>query len=84
LRKAWGTPIGLPATKWMLEIGARVLGTETELVLKSRRVIPGRLLQEGFSFRFPNWPQTAHDLCAEWKRKGRLAAAFDPQEDRRA
>jgi uncharacterized protein (TIGR01777 family) len=48
LRRAWGTRIGLPATRWMLEMGAFFLRTETELVLKSRRVVPGRLLQEGF------------------------------------
>ena len=64
LRQAWGTSIGLPATKWMLEIGARILKTETELILKSRRVFPGRLLQEGFTFEFPEWPAAARDLCA--------------------
>jgi uncharacterized protein (TIGR01777 family) len=69
LREAWGMPIGLPATKWMLEIGALAMRTETELVLKSRRVVPGILLQEGFSFGFPNWPQAAHDLCAAWKQQ---------------
>ena len=68
LREAWGTPIGLPAAKWMLEIGALALRTETELVLKSRRVVPGRLLQEGFSFQFPDWPEAARDLCAAWKQ----------------
>lgn len=40
LRKAWGANVGLPASKWMLEIGAFFLRTETELVLKSRRVVP--------------------------------------------
>jgi uncharacterized protein len=69
LRQAWGTSIGLPATKWMLEIGARILKTETELILKSRRVIPGRLLQGGFSFEFPQWPAAARGLCAEWKEQ---------------
>ncbi len=44
IRQAWGLPLGLPATKWMLEIGAALLGTETELILKSRRVVPTRLL----------------------------------------
>jgi len=67
LREAWGIPFGLPATKWMLEIGARLLGTETELVLKSRRVVPGRLLQEGFTFDLPAWPEAARDLCAAWR-----------------
>ena len=69
LRRAWGAPIGLPATKWMLEIGAFLLRTETELVLKSRRVIPGRLLQSGFAFQFPTWPEAARDLCARWKER---------------
>jgi uncharacterized protein len=63
LREAWGARIGLPAARWMLEIGARLMRTETELVLKSRRVVPGRLLQEGFTFEFPSWPEAARDLC---------------------
>ena len=68
LRQAWGTRIGLPATAWMLEIGAIVLRTETELILKSRRVVPGRLLESGFAFRFPGWREAAEDLCALWRR----------------
>ena len=68
---AWGTRIGLPATAWMLELGAIVLGTETELVLKSRRVIPGRLLQLGFSFHHPTWPEAARDLCDQWRQMRR-------------
>lgn len=67
LRQAWGTKIGLPATKWMLEIGALLMGSESELVLKSRRVVPGRLLKEGFSFQFPEWSEAAWDLCREWR-----------------
>ena len=63
LRRAWGTPIGLPATKWMLEVGAILLGTESELILKSRRVIPGRLLEQGFAFKFPDWLTAARELC---------------------
>jgi uncharacterized protein (TIGR01777 family) len=68
LRKAWGIRFGLPAPAWMLEIGAVFLRTETELILKSRRVVPGRLLQQGFSFEFPSWPEAARDLCASWRR----------------
>jgi uncharacterized protein (TIGR01777 family) len=67
LRRAWGTTIGLPSSKWMLEIGAVILRTETELILKSRRVIPGRLLREGFSFVYPDWPGAARELCKEWR-----------------
>ncbi|MBL1215923.1 MAG: TIGR01777 family protein [Planctomycetes bacterium] len=69
IRKAWGMPIGLPATKWMLELGAVLMRTETELVLKSRRVVPRRLLESGFAFDFPRWPDAADDLC----RKRRAA-----------
>jgi NAD dependent epimerase/dehydratase family enzyme len=68
LREAWGIRVGLPATEWMLEIGARVLQTETELILKSRRVVPIRLLQSGFSFEFPTWPEAARDLCRQWRK----------------
>jgi uncharacterized protein len=67
LRHAWGTRIGLPATKWMLETGAIFLRTETELVLKSRRVTPLRLLQDGFQFQFPQWPVAAQDLVSRWR-----------------
>ncbi len=63
LRKACGVRIGLPATKWMLEIGAIFMSTETELILKSRRVIPGRLAASGFEFKFPTWLDAAQDLC---------------------
>lgn len=71
LRQAWGIRFGLPARQWMLEIGAFFLQTESELILKSRRVIPGRLLQGGFQFQFPDWPAAARDLCRRWG-KGRL------------
>jgi hypothetical protein len=67
LREAWGAKIGLPATEWMLEIGAVFLRTETELILKSRRVVPGRLLARDFQFNFPDWPVAARDLVARWK-----------------
>ncbi len=70
LRAAWGIKFGLPATAWMLEVGARVLGTETELILKSRRVVPGRLLAGGFTFEYPEWGGAARELCGRW-REGR-------------
>ncbi len=69
-RDAWGTKIGLPATKLMLEIGAIFMRTETELILKSRRVVPTRLLQSGFKFEFPNWEEAARDLCEKSRRIG--------------
>jgi hypothetical protein len=55
------------ATLWMLEIGAVFMQTETELMLKSRRVVSGRLLDHGFVFRYPLWADAALDLCRQWK-----------------
>ncbi len=69
LRKAWGIKFGLPATEWMLELGAFVLRSETELMLKSRRVIPPRLLNSGFTFQFPTWAEAANDLCKRWRER---------------
>jgi len=67
LREAWGIRLGLPAAEWMLAIGAVIMKTETELILKSRRVVPGRLIEEGFEFQFPGWPDAARDLCRRWR-----------------
>jgi uncharacterized protein len=67
MRRAWGMPIGLPAMKWMLEIGAWVMRTDTELVLKSRRVIPGRLLEQGFAFEYSDWDEAVKDLVTRWR-----------------
>jgi len=53
IRKVYGMPVGLPAPKWLLEIGSVVIGTETELILKSRWVLPKRLLNSGFEFEYP-------------------------------
>ena len=69
LRKAWGTPIGLPSPKWLIEIGCFLMQTESELVLKSRCVVPGRLDQAGFQFRFLDWPEAAINLVQQWRRK---------------
>jgi uncharacterized protein (TIGR01777 family) len=69
LREACGMPFGLPAPDWMLEIGAAFMRTETELILKSRRVVPSKLLEHGFTFRFPNWDTAASDLCRESKAR---------------
>lgn len=64
LRRAWGRRPGLPATRAMAEVGAWVLRTDTELLLKSRRVVPGRLLDAGFRFEHPEWREAAADLVA--------------------
>jgi uncharacterized protein (TIGR01777 family) len=77
LREACGVSFGLPASKWLLEIGAVFLRTETELILKSRRVVPTRLVEHGFEFRFPAWGDAARDLCHQWTmtREARSPAA---------
>ena len=67
LRRAWGTAIGLPSTTWLLAIAAVFMQTETELILKSRRVVPARLLQQGFSFTYPDWSDAACELCQRWR-----------------
>jgi NAD dependent epimerase/dehydratase family enzyme len=51
----------------MLEIGTWAMRTESELVLKSRRVGPGKLIASGFRFEFPTWPEAAKDLCHRWR-----------------
>lgn len=66
LREVAGVPFGLPATRWMLELGAILMRTETELILKSRRVVPGVLLDAGYRFRFPVWTNAAKDLYERW------------------
>lgn len=67
LREAWGIRFGLPTSEWMLEIGTRLMRTESELVLKSRRVIPGRLVAAGFRFLYPEWSAAARDLAGRWR-----------------
>lgn len=75
LREAAGVSFGLPASAWMLEIGAVFMHTETELILKSRRVVPKRLLDAGFTFRFPDWTEAARDLCDRWRQSEKLSVA---------
>lgn len=68
LRSAWGTRIGLPAPRLILKIGTALMRTESELVLKSRRVVPARLLADGFKFEYPEWRAAAVELCARWQQ----------------
>ncbi|HEX3129322.1 MAG TPA: TIGR01777 family oxidoreductase [Thermoanaerobaculia bacterium] len=67
LRQAWGVPFGLSGTKWMMEIAAFLHRTESELILKSRRVMPRRLLVDGFAFQYPEWREAAEELCRRWR-----------------
>ena len=69
LREAWDMPNGLPAPAPLLEVAAFFHRTETELLLKSRRVVPTRLLHAGFTFEFPNWPAAAADLIYRWRHR---------------
>jgi uncharacterized protein (TIGR01777 family) len=69
IHAALGHTLAVPVPAWALRIGAVLLRTETELVLKSRRVVPGRLLAAGFAFRHPAWPEAARDLVAKGKRR---------------
>jgi len=69
LREAWEMPNGVPAPWPILDLAALIMRTETELVLKSRRVVPARLLEAGFQFEFPNWPHAAGDLVEKWRRR---------------
>ena len=75
LREAWGHPFGMPAPELMLEVGARLFGSETELILKSRRVVPTKLLRSGFEFQYPTWAEAARELCKRADRESSLAAA---------
>ena len=67
LREASGFPNGIPAPALLLEIAAFFMRTESELVLKSRNVIPARLLREGFEFEFPTWAEAAKDLVRQYR-----------------
>jgi uncharacterized protein len=69
LREAWDMPNGIWAPTPVIEMGAFLMRTESELVLKSRRVAPGKLLEAGFDFRFPEWPGAAEDLVRQWKAR---------------
>jgi len=77
-RETVGMPIGLPATKWMLGIGAAFLGTETELVLKSRWADPLRLREAGFRWRYAKTADAIEDLV---NRRG-LRGFFKDSERR--
>jgi len=69
LRDAWDMPNGLPAPAALLKVGMFFLRTEPELVLKSRRVVPGKLLDAGFEFNFTEWRLAAEDLVRRWRQR---------------
>lgn len=69
LGRALGVRIGLPATSLMVEVGAFALRTDPELIMKSRRVIPARLPDAGFEFKYATWPAAARELAARRQRE---------------
>ncbi|WP_207534379.1 TIGR01777 family oxidoreductase [Desertivirga arenae] len=64
IRQAYGVPFGLPSPAWLLGLGARVIGTEPELILKSRWVLPERLTDSGFTFQFPDAGSAVRDIIS--------------------
>jgi len=74
LASAAGRRVLLPLKPWMIELGTFLLRTESELVMKSRRVIPARLLERGFAFAYPRWPAAARDLVQQ--RRGGTGAVW--------
>lgn len=74
LREACGAPFGLPAGEWMLELAVVLMRTESELILKSRRVVPARLLEHGFDFKYTQWRDAARDLCEQARTAASIAA----------
>jgi uncharacterized protein len=69
LRKVTGHTIGLPAFTWMLHVGAVLIGTETELLLKSRWVIPTKIQATGFQFTYPGLEDAFKEITSHTPRK---------------
>lgn len=81
LRDVLGIPIGLPVRRWVLEIGWMMIQTETELVLKSRWVVPHRLLDSGYEFDYPELAPALRDIIATRRRAGRSGGRALPLVD---
>jgi uncharacterized protein (TIGR01777 family) len=62
LRKSMNVSFGLPSPEWLLKVGAVLIRTEPELVLKSRWVLPERLMEAGFVFKYPELKQALDDI----------------------
>jgi uncharacterized protein (TIGR01777 family) len=71
LRQVMKAKIGLPSPAWLLEIGAVIINTETELILKSRWVIPEKLLEAGYTFKYPTLESALKDILAASRGLGR-------------
>ena len=69
LRRITNTKLGLPAYKWMMKFGAALIGTEAELVLKSRWVVPTKILETGFTFKYPLLEEALKEIINKVPRK---------------
>lgn len=74
LRRRLRMPIGIPLFRWMLELGAVGIRTETELILKSRWVLPERLEQTGYTFRHPDLDEALGSVLDQRQRRRRGGA----------
>ena len=62
LRNAMGLRVGISLPEWLMEIGGKIIGTEPYLILDGRRIIPGRLVDSGFKFQYPEIQNSLNDL----------------------
>ncbi len=72
-RNAWGMPLGISSTAGLIGLGAKLMNSEAELLLKSRYAVPERLLEAGFEFEFPSWPEAIAALVSEVRQVGHAA-----------
>lgn len=79
LAEEWGRPFTIPSVRPLLDIGAFLMRTESELVLKSRYVVPARLVERGFTFEFEEWRDAARELIARTRQRSVARTAAAPQ-----
>lgn len=75
VRAAFGARWGIPTPRWLIEVGARVIRTEPELVLRSRWLHPGVLLDTGYAFAYPTRPEALLQNAGD-TRRGLLPVAL--------
>lgn len=80
LRDAMKVRFGFPLKTWILKLGARIIGTETELILKSRYVIPKRFLDEGYEFKYERIEVALNDLCRNYEGMSSPESSFQLNE----
>ena len=65
-------PVGIPSTVTLIRLGAHVVNSEAELLLKSRWAVPERLLQVGFTFQYPEWAGAITQLMGQVQTHGHV------------